>query len=442
MGERPRVRTRRPGPGLSAPVRVLRIAAGGDGVARLPDGRTAFVPRTAPGDLVEIKLVHEARRFARAELVRVLEPGPDRIEAPCPHYTRESCGGCQLQHLTPAAQLSAKRSIVGETLRRLGKLDLPDPSVVPAERAWDYRARITLAPGRGSTLGLHRHDRPAEVFDLDKCLITDPALMRLWTGIKRQRRWLPPDLVHLVLRLDREGGRHVVAETRGDRVWDQAPTLARALAQDGEHAVLWWHPEGGAPRVLAGDSTYPATVFEQVNSAMGDMVRGYALEQLGDVRGRQVWDLFAGIGESTIELARRGASVDAVESDPRAVAEACRRAERLGLGESQVRCISGKAEETVARLRVPELVLANPPRVGMDARVTAAIVERRPRRMVYISCDPATLARDLVRLGAGYRVSSVQGFDLFPQTAHVETVTTLTPVPPLPEWERGAGGEG
>jgi len=425
MRGRPRVRTRQALSAAPAPLRVLGIATGGDGIARLPDGRTAFVPRTAPGDLVEVRLVHEARRFVRAELVRVLEPGPDRIEAPCPHYTREACGGCQLQHLTPAAQLAAKQSIVGETLRRLGKLDLPDPSIIPAERTWGYRSRITLAPGRGAKLGLHPYDRPADVFDLDRCHITDPALMRLWTVLKRQRRWLPADLVHLVLRLDRQGRRHAVAECRGDRAWDTAPELARALAQDGEYAVLWWHPEGGAPRVLVGDSTYPATVFEQVNPAMGDLVRNYALEQLGEVRGRQLWDLFAGIGESTIELARRGAAVDSVESDPRAVAEASRRMEQLGLGGSQVRCVVGKAEEVIGRLRAPDLALANPPRVGMDPRVTAALVERRPRRVVYISCDPATLARDLARLNPAYRVSAVQGFDLFPQTAHVETVAVL-----------------
>lgn len=425
MRERARVRTRRTPSLAVAPVRVLGIAAGGDGVARLPDGRTVFVPRAAPGDLAEIRLVHEARRFVRAELVRVLEPGSDRVEAPCPHYTRDSCGGCQLQHLGPAAQLSAKRSIVGETLRRVGKLDLPDPGMVPAERTWEYRTRITLAPGRGSKLGFHPYDRPGEVFDLQRCLITDAALMRLWAVLGRQRRWLPRDIVHLVLRLDRVGGRHVIAETRGDRAWDTAPELAHALAEGGERAVLWWHPEGGAARVLFGDSTYPATVFEQVNPTMGDMVRAYALEQLGDVNGRQAWDLFAGVGESTIELARRGAAVDSVESDARAVAEAGRRLERLGLGESQVRCVTGKAEEVIGRLRVPDLVLANPPRVGMDARVMAAIAERRPQRVVYISCDPATLARDLARLTPVYRVSSVQGFDLFPQTAHVETVVAL-----------------
>lgn len=425
MGERSRVRTRRTASTVTAPVRVLGIAAGGDGVARLPDGRTAFVPRAGPGDLVDIRLVHEARRFVRAELVRVVEPGPHRIEAPCPHYVRDACGGCQLQHLAPGAQLTAKQSIVGETLRRVGKLDLPDPGIVPAERNWEYRTRITLAPGRGSKLGFHRYDRPAEVFDLDRCLITDPSLMRLWAVLKRLRRWLPQDLVHLVLRLDRAGGRHVVAQCRGDRVWDTGPELAQALVQGGEHAVLWWHPEGGAARVLFGDSTYPATVFEQVNPSMGDLVRSYALGQLGEVRGRQVWDLFAGVGESTIELARRGATVDSVESDPRAVAAAGRQVEQLGLGESQVRCVVGKAEDVMGRLRAPDLVLANPPRVGMDARVTAAIVERQPRRMVYISCDPATLARDLARLGESYRATSVQGFDLFPQTAHVETVTVL-----------------
>lgn len=408
-----------------APVRVLRIAAGGDGVARLADGRTVFIPRTAPGDLVEIELVHVARRFVRARVLRVLEPGPNRIAPPCPHYTQDDCGGCQLQHLNAASQLSAKQAIVGETLRRVGKIDVPDPSIIPAMRAWEYRTRITLTRGKGGRIGLHPYDRPTEVFDLDRCLITEPPLLELWSAVRRQRDRLPSDLTHLVLRVDRDGRRHLIAETAGDRVWTDAQAMAAELDRAGQPAVIWWQPDGGAARVLAGDSMFPATVFEQVHPDMGDTVRTYAVERLGEIQDRRIWDLYAGIGETTLALLARGARVESVESDPRAVAEAEKRITAGGGHASRARLVVGRAEDVLGDLEAPDLVIANPPRAGMDAGVVQGIVGRRPARVVYISCDPATLARDLERLGPGYRVMNVQGFDLFPQTAHVETVVTL-----------------
>lgn len=413
-------------------VRILRIAGGGDGVGRLADGRTVFVPRTAPGDLVEVRYFKHASRFSRARVVRVLEPGPSRVVPPCPHYTRDQCGGCQLQHLTQGAQLSAKQSIIGEALRRVGGVNIEDPGVIPAGRPWEYRSKITLAVDPRGRIGLHPWDQPAVVFDLQRCHITAPSLMALWDAVRRDRRLLPENATHLVLRLDRTGGRHLLVRVRGSQVWQSARRLAERLAAAMVPAVIWWEPEAGAPRVLAGaEDAYPATVFEQVNPLMGDMVRAYALEQLGPVSGRRVWDLYAGIGESTAALLQSGASVESVEIDPRAVRLAESRARAvLGLGPGtalpqSVACRVGPVEELIPGLRPADLVLANPPRTGMDPRVVEGILAGGARRLVYISCDPATLARDIARLAPRYRVSGAQGFDLFPQTAHVETVMVL-----------------
>jgi 23S rRNA (uracil1939-C5)-methyltransferase len=169
--------------------------------------------------------------------------------------------------------------------------------------------------------------------------------------------------------------------------------------------------------VAGSDEAYPATVFEQVHPEMGDRVRAYALEQLGDVTAKRVWDLYAGLGETTVALAQAGADVESVESDRRAVAEADRRGPPL-------RRHLGRVEDVLGELRRPELVVANPPRTGMDGRVAAALERLGPARLVYVSCDPATLARDLGRL-PGFRLGTVRAFDLFPQTAHVETVAVL-----------------
>jgi 23S rRNA (uracil1939-C5)-methyltransferase len=400
-------------------VRILRLAAGGDGVGRLEDGRTVFVPRTAPGDLVELGEVREHKRFARARVARLLEPSPLRVEPRCPHYTVDECGGCQLQHLEYSAQLEIRRSFVGDAFRRVGKREVSDPPIVPAPQVYDYRTKLTLHVGAGGRrIGLHRYQRADQVFDLLWCHITVPALMELWQAVRKLRVLLPPNLEQVVLRLDRTGGRHLLMRVGPGEVWSGGERLQREIKRQGVVATLWWQPEGGAARAVAGaGEAYPATVFEQVHPEMGDRVREYAVQQLGDLTGRRVWDLYAGIGETTERLIANGAVVESVELDRRAVAEA------EGRG-PPARRHTGRVEHLLGELRPPDLVIANPPRTGMDERVTAALERLLPRRLVYISCDPATLARDVQRLPS-LRITSVETFDLFPQTAHVETVAVL-----------------
>ncbi len=174
--------------------------------------------------------------------------------------------------------------------------------------------------------------------------------------------------------------------------------------------VLWWWPEAGAPRAVWGaPEPYPATVFEQVHPVMGDRVRAHAVAELGDLAGRHAWDLYAGIGETTMALAARGARVTSVELDRRAVALA----ERRGPGEGITR-IAARVEAAIGRLE--------PADAGLDVAVTDRLSVLPSFRLVYVSCNPATLARDAARLAGAWAVRSVHAFDLFPQTAHVETV--------------------
>jgi 23S rRNA (uracil1939-C5)-methyltransferase len=400
------------------PVRILRLATGGDGVGRLDDGRTVFVPRTAPGDLVEPTDLRAHRRYARARIGRVLEASSLRVAPRCPHYDHDECGGCQLQHLEAGSQREARRGFVGDALRRIARLDVSDPELVPAEREFEYRTKITLAVDRGGRIGLHPLDRPDRVFDLARCHITSSDLMALWADLRPLRHLLPPALRQVVLRLDRRGERHLVLVTTVSGLWDGAETLHAGLAARGARVTVWVQEEGGEAHAVAGEAEpFPATVFEQVHPAMGDKVRAFALAALGDVAGRHAWDLYAGIGETTAALLAAGATVESVESDPRAVAEADAR------GPAATRHV-GRVERVLDRLRAPALVITNPPRTGMDQRVTAALGRVAPARIVYVSCDPATLARDLSRM-SGYRLARAVAFDLFPQTAHVETVAVL-----------------
>jgi 23S rRNA (uracil1939-C5)-methyltransferase len=432
---------------VASPVRILRLAAGGDGVGKLQDGRTVFVPRTAPGDLVELAGLREHARFARARLARLVEPGPGRTAPRCAHYLAQDCGGCQFQHLDAATQLEAKRGIVADALTRIGRLDHTVPPVIAADDGWGYRSRITLGVGPGRRFaGFHPLDQPERVFALERCEIAAPALNRLWQGLRSLLHLLPPDATQLVLRLDRESGLHVVVKTQGDQAWGRGKRLAEQLAVRRVQATVWWQPERGAPRVVGGDrEAFPATVFEQVHPGLADRVRHWALEQLGAGLDDHVWDLYAGIGETTAGLYARGATVESVEVDRRAVDLGERRwhEEMREAPESQrpepagvIRHV-GRVEEVIARMRDPNLVIANPPRTGLNRRVIEALLVRHPRRMVYISCDPATLARDLAQLCGSAesssrpaaepwcRITALQPFDLFPQTAHVETVAVL-----------------
>lgn len=410
---------------MSEIVTITGIAVGGDGVGRLSDGRVVFVPRTVPGDRIRLRegSLERHRSFARALVGEIVEAGPGRVTPPCPHYVHDHCGGCQLQHLAYDGQLAAKRSIVGETLRRLGKLKIGDPEIVEALDEWRYRAKISMAAkggnGAATAVGLHPYDRAGFVFPLADCHITDFRLMALWRELRGHLALLPVPLTRLTLRLDREERRHIIAESAGEP-WLDADELRRALrgSVDGE-IVCWWQPLDGAARVVAGPATgFPATAFEQVNPGMGMLARRWAVEQLGDVRSQTVWDLYGGIGDTAALLVEGGANVVSVDADEKAVTWG-----RSRLPEA--RFIAARAEDVLPSLPAPHAVVVNPPRAGLHWDVSLRLTSEPVAKLVYISCDPATLARDLARLNVNYVVKAVRAFDLFPQTAHVETVAVL-----------------
>ena len=210
-------------------VRLERIAAGGDGIAHLGDGRAVFVPRSAPGDLLELDRVVRQRSFARAQIGRIIEPGPGLVAPRCPHYERDRCGGCQLQHLSPEAQRAARRAIVGDALRRVGHLDVADPVLEPAAEEWAYRTRITLHQSAdGRRIGFHRLGAPGDIFDLAACLVAVPPVQELWTVVRLLRRLLPARFESLTLRLERGGARHLLV--RGaEAAWPDAGKLVDAV---------------------------------------------------------------------------------------------------------------------------------------------------------------------------------------------------------------------
>jgi 23S rRNA (uracil1939-C5)-methyltransferase len=405
-------------------VTIQGIAAGGAGVGRLADGMTVFVPRTAPGDQVELDIVQRRRRYARALVRHQAVAGPARVRPACPHYVADGCGGCQLQHLGAEAQLEAKRRIVGDALRRIGRRDVPDPVIVAAPAAWRYRSRVTLAAA-GGRIGFHRFDHPNRVFELEDCVITRERVMALWRRIAAHRQLLPPSLTSILLQEDRQGQFHVVVAGAAERVWDATP-LAEALGDLPVH--IWWRPPRGAPRVVAGPVRgFPAGAFEQVYPEFAGRIRGDAVAALGEVAGRVVWDLYAGVGETAALLAERGAAVWSVEADRRAVSWA-RSHTPAPAAPGAVHLVAGRVEESLHRLPAPDAVVVNPPREGLAPGVTRALevwaAQRAEGRVSYVSCDPATLARDLGRVPS-LGLATITAYDLFPQTSHVEVLVVL-----------------
>jgi 23S rRNA (uracil1939-C5)-methyltransferase len=415
-------------------VEISAIAAGGEGVGRTPDGRAVFVHRTVPGETVRAEVLTAKRRWARAKLDTVLEPAPDRREPPCAFYAR--CGGCTLEHMEYAAQLSAKAGIVAAALRRIGRLDIEPPDVVPSPAELRYRNRLsfTLArlPGGRVVAGFHELHRPGRILDIDdRCLMPEPAVARTWAGLRatwgRTASRLPsgPEL-RLTIRAVASGRTALLVQggygpgradellprvPELDAVWHQpSPDRETTLLAGTPHLVEDWH---GEEIRLAGG------VFLQVNRAAAALLEAHVLTLAGDVAGSHVVDAYCGVGLHAARLAARGARVTAIELDADAVREGRRRA-------PDVRFIRDRVESALPAALPADIVIVNPPRTGLGEDVVDVLRARPPARLIYVSCDPATLARDVQRLDPVFRMRSIRCFDLFPQTSHVETVLEMS----------------
>ncbi|MDQ8158572.1 MAG: 23S rRNA (uracil(1939)-C(5))-methyltransferase RlmD [Gemmatimonadota bacterium] len=441
-----------------ATMTIDRIAKGGDGVGRA-NGLACFVPRTAPGDVAQVAYVAHARH-GRGRLLQVLTPSPLRVPSTCVHYERDRCGGCQLQHLTDEAQRDARRHIVQDALSRIGKRDVALPELVSGD-AWGYRGRLTLMllpRGRSWIGGLHPHDDAARVFNLDECPIANAALVRCWHEMRERLHGLPSDrFLRVSFRLlsAEVGVETVAAVVQGGTEWPGAVEWAGALLRvSPQLRSVWWVPRGGQPRGLAGDvggdvdvpepetmeaddasdagryepDAREALAFAQVNPLVATALRAYVHDAVRTFTPTTVIDAYAGSGVLSESLARDGAAVVAIEADPSGTAAARRRLEAAGLGD-RVRVVTGLVESVLASALPADVVVLNPPRVGVSPGVTAVLADaarRGVRGIVYVSCDPATLARDLARV-PGWRIVAMRCFDMFPQTAHVETVCVLRP---------------
>jgi len=413
-----------------ATIDIASLAAGGDGVAR-HDGLVVFTPRTAPGDRVLVELDVQGR-IGRGVLKHVERAGAARIATRCAHYEApDRCGGCQWQHVDINAQRDAKRAMLRDAFQRIAKREIALPEIV-AGAEWRYRRSLTLAMRRSSdgrwTAGMRAFDNPEAVFDLDDCLITAPAVLEAWKAVLAAAEHLPREG-----RL--RGTVRVISERayftlEGGKEWgtlsaflDAAPTLA----------AVWWHAEGKRRRLVADRRPVgePGASFAQVNPEIAAQMQADVVQRALAHSPKRVVDAFSGSGDTAVALAAEGVKVVAIEADEEASAYAATRlsAESIAAaGGSGSRAIAARVEEVISAHLPADVVILNPPRAGVDAKVTAALLKASPppKAIIYVSCDPATLARDVGRL-PGWTIHEMRCYDLFPQTAHVETVCELRP---------------
>lgn len=423
-------------PGTRLEVRIDAIGSDGAGVGRAPGGQVVFVPRTAPGDLAVVEVVRARPRWLRARLLEVRSRAEGRREAPCPYFDR--CGGCALQHLGYPEQLAAKGRMVTDALTRIGgQSSLPPLTMHPAPRGTRYRNRITLGLVRlsgGRVLaGFRRLERPTEIIDVDgRCLLPESPVAVAWDALRSAwgtgARKLPAGrMLRLTLRGSAAGEVMLVVE--GGRGRGDPNHLRRHVPG----LVSIWHrprSQGGAPRLLAGAATLRdrwhgedldigPDVFLQASREGAAALQGEVLRLAGSVNGKRVLDAYSGYGGVGRRLARAGAQVVAIDEDP-GTAQMARR-----MPEGRFLHLVGTVEERLQDALPSDVVILNPPRIGARNGVMEALGEAEPLRIIYASCDPATLARDIRRLGRGYHVVRLHGFDLFPQTSAVETVAVL-----------------
>ena len=391
---------------------VDAVAPGGHCVARV-EGQVVFVRHALPGERVVAEVTELHRGFARADAVEILTASADRVEPPCPYAKPGACGGCDLQHVTPAAQLDWKAAVVREQLTRLGgltddQIDALGARVEPLPGGpLGWRSRVRYAVDAAGRAGLLKH-RSHEVVPIDRCLIAHPAIQDLPVLTPSGTRWPDADAVETVASTG--GAVSVVALAEG------APTPVSGPAEVRE--------------VAAGrDWTLPASGFWQVHPAAADTLVGAVIDLLDPRPGETAWDLYGGAGLFAAALAGRvgDARVTLVESSQDGVDAA-----RANLADlPRVEVVAARVETALARRRVTgpvDLVVLDPPRSGAGAPVVRDIVAAGPRAVAYVACDPAAFARDVRTFtGAGWRLAALRGFDLFPMTQHVELVGLFLP---------------
>ena len=394
-----------------------KLTYGGDAMGRLADGRAVFVPFALPGERVRIRLTEDRRKFARGEVVEILEPSPHRVIPRCKHFG--VCGGCHHQNLPYQEQLRAKTEILRDQLKRIGKIENPPvQAMVASPSAWNYRNHVQFHLTEEGKLGYRRAKEPT-LFAIEECHLPEGSINSFWPQLAFEGG---TDIDRVSLRLGEIEDLMLVLES-------DSPG-APQLEIEAEISVV--HLFEGNPMVIAGsdhlvfpvlgrDFRVSAASFFQVNTAMAEKMVQHLMANLPMARTSTVLDLYCGAGLFSAFLAPQCGRVIGIESSPAACEDYSFNLDEF----DNVELYEGLAEDVIPYLEAkPDIVLVDPPRAGLETRVVDGILTLDPHLITYVSCDPSTLARDAARLiRGGYRLNDVTPFDLFPQTYHIESIS-------------------
>lgn len=439
-----RNRGRQPeGPREEVILTVESMAHKGAALGRL-DGRIGLIDYAIPGEEVRAAIRQDKRDYFEGEAIEVLHAAPARITPPCPYFG--PCGGCQWQHIDYATQLDFKRAVVEEQLRRIGGLDL---SVMAVHSAAPWRYRHSAAIALGHVAGFRSRHTRWEI-EIHECLISHPAISALMADLNgliargeitnfRGRLWLEVKVVHPTEQAHEPAIQAVlkgIAGVEPEGQPDLETALERIAALPGVWSLAFRRAKGGTetvkgplngPVLVAGRPyQLPAGSFFQTNLALLPTLLARVEALAAPFRGGTIADLYCGAGIFALWLAHDApdTTIVGVEVDPLAIAAAAETARQWGI--ENCRFVARPAEKALSELSEVDLVIVDPPRSGLDEKLLRALIARGPEGFIYVSCEPATLARDLAILTAeGYSVESVELFDFFPQTYHIESLAFL-----------------
>ncbi len=415
---------------------------GGDALGRIPDeragkaDRAVFVPFGLPGERVRVRLVEERRGFARGELVEVLQPAPERIAPRCKHFG--VCGGCHYQHMPYEMQLKAKTEILRDQFRRIGHIeDAPVEQAVPCPEPYNYRNQVQFhltEDGKIGYVGARRRRAPT-VIPISECHLPEDAINSLWPQLEFDPGM---NIERVSIRQGKDAELMLTLES-------DSPELPELEIEAGisvahiyeEHAAVMAGGDHVIMQVLGRDFQVSAASFFQVNTVMAAKMVEHLLTNLPipqspnvPISQSTILDVYCGVGLFSAFLAPNCKRLIGIESSESACEDFAVNLEQFG----NVELYEDAAENVLPALDAqPDIVLVDPPRAGLQPAALDAIVRMKPKTVIYVSCDPSTLARDAARLlNGGYRLRSVTPFDLFPQTYHIESISWF-------DYERPAG---
>jgi len=432
----------------TGPIRIERLAYGGDAIAHDADGKTVFVAGGCPGDLVTVTVTTSRSGFDRGHITEMVEASPQRVEPACPYHA--ICGGCPWQHLSPEMQLAAKRTAVVDSLVRIAHMDagqvekLVAPTV-PSAAQWGYRNKVEFTVSTQGRLSLGLHGSDGGIVPIDSCPLLPRHLAKAPRALSGALRYLCGEKDLGIFRVGvrtsqrtrstevalwtRPGAfpRGQAAKILGDAVPGAGITRVLAKGPEKERRVTGVEVLSGkgfwTERIAGGKMAVSAPSFFQVNTEGADRLVELALAALDIDDTSHVLDLYCGAGTFTLPLARRADLVTGVESYGSSIRDLRRNLEEEGL---YAEVVGGDVARELPDLGDADAAIIDPPRSGLDVPVVDALCERRLSQLVYVSCNPTTLARDLQMLTRDiYRIRSITPVDLFPQSFHVETVVAL-----------------